>query len=133
MDFVYIGVFMCALAFALVAVYASLVLKRTATMVESLGKTLGEVEEKLHYITPELRKTVNETGKTIDELQDKMEAVDSMVMTLENVGVSVNEGGQYMDAQTEKASPYQTPKNRNKLIETFKWADVAYKLYKKMK
>ncbi|SFE40144.1 Uncharacterized protein YoxC, contains an MCP-like domain [Lentibacillus persicus] len=133
MDFVYIGIFMCALAFALVAVYASLVLKRTATMVETLGKTLSEVEQRLHYITPELRKTINETGKTLDELQDKMDAVDSMVMTLENVGVSVKEGGRFMDEQTAKASAYETPKNRRTLIDSFKWADVAYKLYKKMK
>lgn len=133
MDFVYIGVFMCALAFVLVVIYASLVLKRTASTMESLSETLGDVEQKMHHIIPELRQSVNETGKTVDDLQDKMAAADSLVMTLENLGVSLNAGSEYLNRQSDYTSAFTSPKNRNRLTETIKWLNVAYKLYKKAK
>ncbi|QKY70986.1 DUF948 domain-containing protein [Lentibacillus sp. CBA3610] len=133
MDLVYIGVLMCALAFALVVVYASLVLKRAANTMESLSETLGEVEQKMQQITPELRKTMDETGKTIDDLQDKMAAADSLIMTLENLGTSINEGSRFLDRQSESASSFTSPKYRSRLTETIKWFDVAYKLFKRVK
>ncbi|SFB37553.1 Uncharacterized protein YoxC, contains an MCP-like domain [Lentibacillus halodurans] len=133
MDFVYIGVLIGALAFALVVIYASLVLKRAADTMESLSETLGEVEQKLHHITPELRKTVDETGKTVDDLQDKLAAADNLFGTLENLGTSVHEGSRFLNKQTENASSFTSPKYRTRMTETIKWFDVVYKLYKKVK
>ncbi|WP_010529088.1 DUF948 domain-containing protein [Lentibacillus jeotgali] len=133
MDLVYIGLLIIALAFALVVTYASLALKRAADTMESLSETLNEVEQKLHDITPELRKTVEETGKTVDDLRGKINAVDDLFAGLENMGISINEGSRFVNKQAKNASSYTTSKNRNRVTESIKWADVVYKLYKKVK
>ncbi|GGJ98580.1 DUF948 domain containing protein [Lentibacillus kapialis] len=132
MDLVYIGVLIIALAFALVVTYASLVLKRAADTMTSLSQTLNEVEQKLHYITPELRETVEKTGYTVDDLQDKINAVDDWFGTLENLGISINEGSRFVNKQAKNASSYTTSKNRSRVTQSIKWADVVYKLYKKV-
>ncbi|GAB4074328.1 hypothetical protein GCM10028778_18310 [Barrientosiimonas marina] len=131
MDFVYIGVFICALAFALVVIYASLVLKRAANTMESISHTLNEVEQKMHYITPELQKTLEETGQTVDDLNEKLAATDSLFTALDDAGVSVYEGDRFVQRQTDKTASWASPKNRNRLTKTIKWADVMYKLYKR--
>ncbi|WP_164670712.1 DUF948 domain-containing protein [Virgibacillus doumboii] len=131
MDLVYVGVLFCALAFALVIIYISLVLKRVSKTMETLGETLGEVEEKMQRITPQLRTTVNETGKIVDDLNEKVAVADNLFDTLENIGTSLNACNQLLNRETKKLPEYTSSKDLDKVTEGIKWGDIALRLYKK--
>lgn len=131
MNLVYVGVLFCALAFALVIIYISLVLKRVSNTMETLGETLGEVEEKLQYITPQLRTTVNETGKVVDDLHDKVAVADNLFDSLENIGTSLNASQKLLNQETKKLPEFKSSQSMEQITEGIKWGDVALRLYKK--
>lgn len=124
---------MCALAFALVVIYISVVLKRVSSTMETLGSTLGDVEKKLQYLTPELRNTVNETEKMVEDLNGKITATDGLFDSLENIGSSLNACNQILYQQTKKLPKYTTPQIMNQLAEGFMWSEVGLKIYNKWK
>lgn len=133
MNLVYVGVLFCAVAFAIFAIFMSVVLKRASTTMKTLGNTLGNVEEKLNYLTPELRNTVNETEKMVDDLHDKLSATDNLVDSIENIGTSFNTSYQLLDQQTKKLPDYKSSHTINKLTEGFTWGGVTFQLYKRWK
>lgn len=133
MDVVYLGILLVSIAFAIVAVYICLVLRRVADTLYSLGHSLGEVEEKLQHITPQLEESVKETGRTVDDISDKMHATDSFFESLDHVGSSANAFNDYYQSKTEKLSDVKLQKKMTPFIEGMKWSEAAMRLYSKWK
>ncbi|WP_174615434.1 DUF948 domain-containing protein [Virgibacillus ihumii] len=133
MDFVYIGILFCALAFALITIYMCYVLIRVSNSMKSLGNSLGEVEKKLHYLTPELRNTLQETEKLVDDFNDKVTATDGLFDAMDNTGHAINAGSRLLDKQTKKLPEYDSPESIARLTEGAKWGEVAFKLFRRLK
>lgn len=105
MEIFYVSILFVSIAFAIVAIYLSFVLKRVANMVKTLGTSLGELERELEYMTPHLTKTLNESSKLVDDIREKINATDSVFDSAENVGKSVISLNEVYD---EKANSYQS-------------------------
>ncbi|WP_077324007.1 DUF948 domain-containing protein [Virgibacillus siamensis] len=133
MDFVYIGILLCALAFALIAIYISYVLFRVSRTMKSLGNSLGDVEQKLNYLTPELRNTLHETEKLVDDFSDKMNATDGLFDAMENTGQSINACSRLLEKQSRKLPEYSSPQTIERLTEGAKWGQVAFKVFRRWK
>ncbi|SER03482.1 Uncharacterized protein YoxC, contains an MCP-like domain [Virgibacillus subterraneus] len=133
MELVYVGVLLFALAFALIVIYISFVLKRVSSTIETLGETLGEVEGKLQYITPEIRNTLHETEKMVDDFDDKIKATDNVFKSLENVGTSLNSSSEMLAQQAKKLPEYTSTQSMNRIAESIRWGEVAYRIAKKWK
>lgn len=133
MEFVYVGVLICALAFALVVIYASLVLNRVAGTMKSLGIMLSEMEQRLQHLTPELEKTVTETKKIVDDFEDKMSTTDGFFDALQNVGFSLNSTNRLLSKQAGKLPEYTSNQSMEKVAEGLKWGEAGLQLYKKWK
>ncbi|GAB3069776.1 DUF948 domain-containing protein [Virgibacillus ainsalahensis] len=133
MGVVYLGILLCAIAFAGVTIYISLVLKRVADTLHSLGNTLGEVEKELQHITPQLRETVYETDKIVDDMEEKLKATDSLFDTLENVGTSVNSVNQLYKNNSDQLTGEQLQKKLKPFIKGIKWSEGAFQVYSKWK
>ncbi|PAV27860.1 general stress protein [Virgibacillus profundi] len=133
MGIIYLTCLLLAIAFVIIVIYAALVLKRISDTMRTLGKTLGEVETELQHITPELRKTVQETENIVDDMSDKLKATDSLFDTMENVGVSVNAVNQVYDRNSKKLSDEEFDSKMKPVIEGIKWSEAAFLLYSKWK
>ncbi|MFC4559632.1 DUF948 domain-containing protein [Virgibacillus kekensis] len=133
MELVYVGVLLCALAFALVVIYASLVLNRVASTMQTLGTTLNDMEKKMQQLTPELQNTVKETKKIVDDFEDKISATDGFFDALHNIGISVNSSNRILNQQAKKLPEYTSKQSLDRLSEGIKWGDAGYQLYKKWK
>ncbi|GAA0597255.1 hypothetical protein GCM10009001_11820 [Virgibacillus siamensis] len=133
MDFVYVGILFFALAFALVTIYMCYVLIRVSKSMKSVGNSLGEVEQKLHYLTPELQDTLQETEKLVDDFNDKLTATDGLFDAMDNTGHAINAGSRLMDKQTKKLPEYDSPQTIERLTEGAKWGEVAFKIFRRWK
>lgn len=129
---IYLMLFFCAVAFSIVVVYISIVLKRVSDMMESMSMTLAEIEKKTHDITPEIKQSLRETGKLVDDLEHKSRATDDVVQTIENTGTSVQLVNE-MAKQVLKTST-DTLKNKAYFIkEGLPWGIGVFQLYSKWK
>ncbi|ASN03645.1 DUF948 domain-containing protein [Virgibacillus necropolis] len=133
MELVYIGVLLCALGFGIIAIFVAKVLKRISNTLESLGKTLGEVETKLQYITAEIELTIKETDKIVDDVEQKLKATDSLFDTLENVGQSVSNLNTVLHHQTKNISTNKALQQAAPIAHSIQWSEVAFRLFTKWK
>ncbi|RYG72816.1 DUF948 domain-containing protein [Lentibacillus lipolyticus] len=133
MGLIYIGVLLCAVAFAVVAIFASLALKRAADTMETFSKTLGDVEQKMNYITPELRKTLEETGRATDDLHDKLGVANGLFDSVQHMGGAIHTCNRLLHTKTNRLSALGSPNFVDKLTETLKWGEVANQVYHRWK
>lgn len=133
MELLYIGVFLCAVAFAIVCFLMAKVLLHVSGTLKSLGNTLGEVETKMQYITAELENTIKESGKTIDEFEHKLKVTDGLFDTLENVGSTVTNLNQVVDGQTRNLASDRALRNAEPVAHSLQWSEVGFRLFKKLK
>lgn len=133
MGFFYLICLLLAIAFAIVVIYAAVLLKRVSDTLETLGKSLGEVETKLKHITPEIRQTIQETDKLVDDVSEKLKATDSLVDTMENMGTSVNSINYVYGEHSKHFSEQDFDRKMKPFVEGLKWSEAAFLLYSKWK
>ncbi len=75
----------------------------------------------MNHITPELRKTMEETGKTTENLHDKLGATDGLFDSLQYMGSAVHTCNRLLHSKTNKLSALRSPQFVDKLTETLKW------------
>lgn len=131
MGLIYLGILLCSIAFVIAVVFISLVLKRITNTIGSMGTTLCEVEKELQYITPKVKQTVMETGKLVNDTEDKLKSTDSLFDTIENVGTSIHSLNQAYDNSAKKLTDEQFQKKTKPFVEGMKWSEAAHFLYSK--
>lgn len=133
MGIIYVGILFCAIAFAMVVIYICFVLKRVSNTMGTLGETLDEVDKKMQHVTPQLLKTIRETDKLIDDVDDKLKATDSVFDSIENAGVSLQSFNQVYAHSAKQLSDEQFQKKTKPFVESMKWSEAALYLYSKWK
>lgn len=127
------AIMLLAIGFAIIVFYICYLLIRVSTSVRVLGETANKMEEKLKFITPELKNTIRETDRLVDDMDEKLKATDSVVDTIENVGTSVQTINQVYAAKKKRTSDEEIFKQAKPFIEGIKWSEVAIRLYSKWK
>lgn len=133
MGIIYIGILFCSIAFAIVVVYICFVLKRISNTLGTLGKTMGELEKEVQYITPKLIQTMRETNGLIDDVDVKLKATDSAFDSIENAGVSLQALNQAYANNAQQLTDEQFQKKTKPFVEGIKWSEAALYLYSKWK
>ncbi|MBR3120400.1 DUF948 domain-containing protein [Oceanobacillus profundus] len=131
MEIFYVSILFVSIAFAIVAIYLSFVLKRVANMVKTLGTSLGELERELEYMTPHLTKTLNESSKLVDDIREKINATDSVFDSAENVGKSVISLNEVYDEKSKQLSEQKLEQKMKPFVAGMTWSEVAIQLFSK--
>ena len=104
MTFVHIGVFIMAVAFAIVAVFKAKLLLRVSGVIDSVGKTISNMELKLDKTIIELEQTITETNVTAMDIEEKSLALNSIFYTAKHVGDSTSLMSDELAARTKRYS-----------------------------
>lgn len=129
MELIYLSTILVAVAFAIIVVYLCFVLQRVSNTMKSLGSTIGEVDKQLHYITPEIIGTVQNTDKLVEDVEEKVKATDSLFDTLEDVGTSVTSANDAFQNQFGGLTDEEMDRKVKPFIEGIKWSEVGVRLY----
>lgn len=80
------GVLLIAIAFAVFAIYTAKLLHRLAQSIESIGNTANQMEGQVTNAAEAVEKTLEEADWTIRDIDVKLQAMDSVFETVEEVG-----------------------------------------------
>ncbi|MUV38860.1 UPF0478 protein YtxG [Lentibacillus sp. JNUCC-1] len=126
---IYVALFLISIAFAIVVGYISFVLYRITTMLKTVDKSVGELEQEVTGLIPPLRESIQETDKLVDDIDVKAQSMDHLVTTAENLGQSVNDLNATLSNTTAKLSDEELQKKTKVFTEGLQWSEVAFKLY----
>lgn len=102
MTFVHIGVFIMAVAFAIVAVFIAKLLLRVSSIIGTAGQTVSNMESKLDKTAIELERTITETNATATDIEEKSLALNSVFYTVKHVGDSTSLVSEELAVRTER-------------------------------
>lgn len=101
MMLVQIGVFIMAISFAIFAIALSRLLLRASSSIEAIQTATGQMEAELDGTLQALDGTLEETNGTLSDMEAKLNAVDSVFLSVEEFGNAANIIGQELDEVTE--------------------------------
>lgn len=133
MGIIYLFTLLLAIAFVIVVIYAAVLLKRVSDTLRTLGKTLGEVETQLKHITPQIRQNIQETGKLVDDVNEKLKETDSVFDTVGNLGNSMNSINHVYREHSKHVTDQDFERKMRPVVEGLKWGEAAFLLYSKWK
>lgn len=101
MMLVQIGVFLMAISFAVFAVALSKLLLRASSGIEAIRTATGEMDSKLDGTLQALEGTLDETNRTISDMEGKLNALNSVFLSIEKFGDATNIVGEELNDMTE--------------------------------
>jgi len=131
MELIYLAILFVSIAFAITVVYLSVLLHRITNMMKTLGNSLDHVEGKMTDLTPSLRKSLQETGVLVDDVQEKLTATDSVFDSIENMGKSVHNLNEAYQMNSDQVSDEQFKQKVKPFLKGIKWSEAAFQLFKK--
>lgn len=81
-----LSVTLIAVAFAALAAFGILTLRKTMTSLDETNKTLGEVRNAVHGLTKEAQALIHNANQITMDVKGKMKAVDPIVESAHDVG-----------------------------------------------
>jgi len=133
MDLIYLAILLVSVAFAITVIYLSVVLYRLTNTMKVLGTSIDEMEKKMNYITPQLRKSMQETDMLVEDIQDKLDATDSVFDSIENIGGTVHNLNKAYQSNSDLVTEEEFKQKTTPFVEGMKWSEVVMHLLKKSK
>ncbi|WP_252503039.1 DUF948 domain-containing protein [Sporosarcina sp. Marseille-Q4943] len=96
-----IGVFMMAIAFAIFAVALSKLLLRASSNIEVVRTAAVQMESKLDGTIQALEGTLDETNRTIADMEEKTTSLDSVFLSAEELGKGANALSEELESLTQ--------------------------------
>ena len=90
MTLVHIGVFIMAIAFALISIFIAKLLLRISNVIGTMGRSVSNVESKIDKTIIELEQTIAETYVTANDIEEKSLALNTVFQTVKHVGDSTS-------------------------------------------
>ena len=128
-----IGTFLCALSFAFLAVCFAVLLQQTSRILKHTGETVDHIEKMSDDLVHGIERTILEGDRLIDDLEEKLTAVDPLVASAGHIGDAVQASASALNIQARKLA---APENLNKIdqyVKAISWSEVGSRLYKKWK
>jgi uncharacterized protein YoxC len=130
---IYISILFIATAFLIATIYICVVLHRMMRMMKSLSQTLGTVEKQVENMKPHLLATLKETDLSINDLEEKLKATDSMFDSVQILGESVQSANTAVQNGIGNLTEEEMDKMVKPYIEGIKWSEASLELFKKWK
>ena len=128
---IYFAILLCSIAFAIVAVYICVLLRRISKSMKAAGRTLEQVEQQLQQVSPQLSESLRETSTLVDDVNEKVKATDSLFDTVGNLGMSVNTVNEVYKEKRKQTSDEEIFEKAKPFIEGIKWSEALMQIYYK--
>ncbi|MCM3710986.1 DUF948 domain-containing protein [Sporosarcina luteola] len=133
MMLVQIGVFLIAISFAIFAIALSKLLLRASSGVKAIRTATGEMESKLDGTLQALEGTLDETNRTISDMDGKLNALNSVFLSVEKFGGAANIVGEELNELTKTYVEKADMSGVKPFIRTIQSAEFAKKLLESWK
>ncbi|NYF25446.1 DUF948 domain-containing protein [Sporosarcina sp. JAI121] len=133
MTFVHIGVFIMAVAFAIVAVFIAKLLLRISGVIGTIGQTVSNMESKLDKTVIELEQTITETNVTATDIEEKSLALNSIFYTVKHVGDSTSLISNGVAARTKRYSEDSSMPGTKPFVRIIQFSEFASGLFNSWK
>jgi uncharacterized protein YoxC len=123
----YLSAAVAAIAFLILVIYLSKTLKSLQVTLDSVAHTLTGLEKQLDGVTRETTELLHKTNNLAEDIQQKSENLNTVVVAVKDVGSSVqqfNRSIQNISAIVDK----EINKNQEKISQVIQWSNVFLEL-----
>ena len=86
MSLAHVGLFIIALAFAIVSIYIAKLLLKTSVIITTMGATVHTLETKMDKTISEIEATIVEMEQTAYDVETKLDGTTGLFLAVEDVG-----------------------------------------------
>lgn len=133
MSLVYIGVFIMAIAFAIVAIFIAKILLSTSKVIATLGNTLGSVEEKLDKSIAEVEAMTLEANQTYADVEAKLQATEGLFLAIENVGETTAIISNDLQQRTKRYQQDESLPGTMPFVRAIQFGEFGFSLFESWK
>ncbi len=133
MTFVHIGVFIMAIAFAIVSIFIAKLLLRVSGVIGTVGQTVSTLETKLDKTVLELEQTIKETNETASDIEEKSLALNSVFYTIKHVGDTTSLLSENLAARTERYTNDTSLPGTKPFVRMIQFSEFASGLFNSWK
>jgi uncharacterized protein YoxC len=133
MTFVHIGVFIMAVAFAIVAVFIAKLLLRVSGVIGTVGQTVSNMESKLDKTVIEFEQTITETNATAMDIEEKSLALNSVFYTIKHVGDSTSLLSEELSTRTGRYTQDTSLPGTKPFVRIIQFSEFASNLFNSWK
>src|SRR5436305_4370089 len=123
----YLSAALIAVAFFILVIFLSKMLKSLRLTMEGISKTLVGLEKQIEGVTTETTALLQKTNTLADNLQRKSESLNSVVDAVKDVGKTVSHFNQTLQNIT-KVVDKQVEDNKEKISQVIQWSNVFLEL-----
>lgn len=127
--FIYMAVFLVALAFALLSIYIAKILIRISALFSTLGQTVANVENELDQTVIELESLIVETAYTARDVEGKLLATDSLFTSIDNVGQATSMASGSLLSKMKNYSEDPSLPGTKPFVRAIQWSEFATILF----
>lgn len=128
----YLSAALIAVAFFILVIFLSKMLKSLRLTMEGISKTLVGLEKQIEGVTTETTALLQKTNTLADDLQRKSESLNSVVDAVKDVGTTVSHFNQTLQNITNVVDK-QVEDNKEKISQVIQWSNVFLELKDKWK
>lgn len=128
----YLSVALIAIAFLVLVIYVSKMLKSLRETLKSVSKTLEGLETQLEGVTTETTALLQKTNALADDMKYKSESLNSVVDAVKDVGTTVSKFNGTLQSITHSFDK-QVEESKEKVSQVIQWSNVILELKDKWK
>ncbi|MGG1398643.1 DUF948 domain-containing protein [Bacillus salipaludis] len=128
----YLSVALIAIAFLVLVIYVSKMLKSLRETLKSVSKTLEGLETQLEGVTTETTALLQKTNALADDMKYKSESLNSVVDAVKDVGTTVSKFNGTLQNITHSFDK-QVEESKEKVSQVIQWSNVILELKDKWK
>ncbi|WP_438318612.1 DUF948 domain-containing protein [Sporosarcina sp. FA9] len=125
MNFMYIAIFLIAIAFAIVSIYIAKILLRVSSVLSTLGLTLEKVESQLDDSIMNVESMIIETEQTVMDVERKLIATDGLFTLVSNVGDSSLMVSEQIHISTKSSAQAQMQSRLKPFVRIIQFGEFA--------
>ncbi|MFD2446434.1 DUF948 domain-containing protein [Bacillus sp. CGMCC 1.16607] len=127
-----ISVAIIAMAFVVLVIFLVKTLKAVQGTMEGVSKTLAGIEKQLDEVTKETALLLHKTNVLADDIQEKAESLNSVVVAVKGVGSTVNKFNHSLRS-VATSFDQQVEQNKDKISQVVQWSNILLELKDKWK
>jgi uncharacterized protein YoxC len=128
----YIAALIVAIAFAVLVIYISKVLKETKRTMAHVADTLEGLERQMEGITIETTALLNKTNKLAEDVSEKSLRMNTLVDGIKGIGDTVQDFNRSLRGVSSRITS-MSEENKDATAQAVKWGTIALEFWKKRK
>ncbi|MCL6570949.1 MAG: DUF948 domain-containing protein [Bacillus sp. (in: Bacteria)] len=123
----YLSVALIAIAFLVLVIFLAKTLKSLQVTLSSVSKTLTGLEKQLDGVTTETTMLLHKTNALADDIQQKSESLNSVVVAVKDVGATVAKFNGTLQNITNSVDR-EVEESKEKISQIIQWSNIILEL-----